>query len=140
MQTTLIPFIPSNLLPLLQIDLLVLEQVRKKNAAQHRSALFFRRVHEVYRLGKEVYRELDYMASWMAGEKERRKAEAFRIKHEVEEDGHVEKQKAAEVEGCEHIERLGRLLDKVRKSGRWYHPYGFWTLTLEALSTRSSLL
>jgi len=113
MESTLIPFIPSNLLPLLQIDLLVLEQARKKNAAQHRSGLFFRRVHEVYRLGKEIYKELGWTNEWLAEERERRKAEAFRIQHELEEDGHEDIQRAADREALEHIERLTKLLEKV---------------------------
>jgi len=114
MESTLIPFIPSNLLPLLQTDLLVLEQARKKNAAQHRSALFFRRVHEVYRLGKEIYRELGWTNEWLSEERERRKAEAFRIHHELKEEGHEQIQRIAEGDALEHIDRLTKLLEKVR--------------------------
>jgi hypothetical protein len=113
MENTLIPFIPSNLAPLLQIDLLILEQARKKNAAQHRSALFFRRVHEIYRLGKEVYRELDWMGVWMGEERERRKGEAFRRKHELEEEGHGKVQEDADGEARRHIVRLTMLLERV---------------------------
>jgi hypothetical protein len=113
MESTLIAFIPSNLFPLLQIDLLVLEQARKKNAAQHRSALFFRRVHEVYRLGKEIYKELGWTNEWLSEERERRKAEAFRRQHELEEEGHEEIQRVADGDALEHTERLTKLLEKV---------------------------
>jgi hypothetical protein len=116
MQSTLISFIPSNLLPLLQIDLLVLEQARKKNAAQHRSALFFRRVHEVYRLGKEIYKELGWTSDWLVEERERRTAEAFRLQHELKEEGHEGRQQAADADAAEHIQRLIKLLEKVSGS------------------------
>lgn len=117
MENTLIPFIPSNLGPLLQIDLLILEQARKKNAAQHRSALFFRRVHEIYRLGREVYRELEWMSVWMGEERERRKEEGFRRKHELQEEGtHREVQEYAEGEARKHIIRLTMLLERVSRS------------------------
>ena len=113
MENTLIPFIPSNLAPLLQIDLLVLEQTRKKNAAQHRSGLFFRRVHEIYRLGKEIYRVLDWMGIWVGEERERRRSEAFRLKHDIEEEGHEKAQELAEAEAGQHLVRLTMLLERV---------------------------
>lgn len=113
MENTLIPFIPSNLAPLLQIDLLILEQTRKKNAAQHRSGLFFRRVHEIYRLGKEIYRELEYTSTWTAEERERRKGETFRLQHEIQEKGHEMIQQDAEEDAGRHIYRLTTLLERV---------------------------
>jgi hypothetical protein len=119
MENTLIAFIPSNLGLLLQIDLLILEQARKKNAAQHRSALFFRRVHDIYRLGREVYRELEWMGVWMGEERERRKEEGFRRKHELQEEGaHREAQEHAEREARKHITRLTMLLERVSQNFR----------------------
>lgn len=47
--------LPSTLPSLLLSELLLLQRLREKNAAQHRSAIFFRKLQEVERIGKRIY-------------------------------------------------------------------------------------
>lgn len=50
--------LPSTLPSLLLGELLLLQRLREKNAAQHRSAIFFRKLQEVDRIGKRIYEQV----------------------------------------------------------------------------------
>lgn len=57
------------------------------------------------------------MSVWMGEERERRKEEGFRRKHELQEEGtHREVQEYAEGEARKHIIRLTMLLERVSRS------------------------
>lgn len=110
MPQDILAFIPSTLAPLLQIDLLVLQRLCKKNAAQHRSGLFFRRVHEISRLGKGIYTELAWLSKYSGGDKEK----------PVTPDNDQMQQTRGRGKGQNrhdrqwHVSRLDQLLNKVR--------------------------
>jgi hypothetical protein len=113
MADNLLHLLPSTLGPLLQIDLLILENTRKKNAAQHRTGLFFRRVHEVYRLGKEVYAELQWINVRTVAQRESRKAEIRRLQNEGIEVDALSLESHVDKECVKHTKRLTNLVLRV---------------------------